>query len=77
MTLTKDVNDVEEINLSYKVKRQYVQISNVIDTSIKRPTVFQSIHSNGKELYIMFDIVDTAFRTDHLSSANFFRYFLR
>ncbi len=31
------------INLPYKIKTQYVQISNIIDTSIKRPISGQSI----------------------------------
>ena len=47
--------------LSYKVKRQYVQISKIRDTSVKTSN-FRSIHSYGYRWYRhMFDIVDTPF----------------
>ncbi len=44
---------------SYQVKMQYVQILNIIDTSIKHATyALWSIHSHGKRLYEhMFDMV--------------------
>ncbi len=45
-------------NVLYKVKMQYVQISNLIDTSIKRPT-FRTVVKSFMD--IMFDMVDTAF----------------
>ncbi len=45
----------------YKVKTQYVQISNIIDTSIKRLISDQSTPMVKSCMYIMFDVVDTAF----------------
>ncbi len=54
--------------ISYKVKRQYVQISNIIDTSIKHPISCQPVKG------CMFDMVDTALSYyEHWSSANFFK----
>ena len=50
--------------LVYKVKMQYVQISNVIDTSFHKMFNFRSVLSHGKMLYghiFDFDMVDTAF----------------
>ena len=44
--------------LPYQVKTQYVQISNMIDTSIKHPISGQSTPM-GKGCMDMFDIVDT------------------
>ncbi len=60
------------LTLPYKVKMQYVQISNLIDTSIKYPISGQSISTVNGCMDIMFDIVDTAVplvqlkSTDHL-----------
>ncbi len=47
--------------LLYKVKRQYVQISEIIDTSIKRAISGQSTLMVKGCIDIMFDKVDTAF----------------
>ncbi len=46
--------------LSYNVKRQYVQISNIIDTSIRRPILYQSTPMVKGCMDIMLDMVDTA-----------------
>ena len=47
-------------HLSYKVKTQYVQISNNIDTSIKHAISGQSTPKVKGCMDIMFDMVDTA-----------------
>ena len=45
----------------YRVKTQYLQILNIVDTSIKRQISVQST-TVVKRLYVhMFDVVDTAF----------------
>ena len=51
---------LSSLNLLYKVKMQYVQISNIIDTSIKRPISGQSTLLVKGCMDIMFDMVDTA-----------------
>ena len=55
-----DVNYVWDVDSSaVQSKMQYVQISNIIATSIKTSN-FRLIHSHGKRLYVhMFDIIDT------------------
>ena len=45
----------------HKVKTQYVQILNIIDTSIKLPTSCQSTPMVKGCIDIVFDKVDTAF----------------
>ncbi len=56
------MNKVARVLLSYKVKRQYVQISYMMDTSIKHPISGQYIYMVKGCMDIMFDIVDTAFK---------------
>ncbi len=61
--------------LPYQVKTQYLQILDIIDTSIKRAIAnFRSIPPMVKGcINLMFDMVDTAFGyREHWSSANFF-----
>ena len=48
-------------NLPYKVKTQYLQILNMIHTSIKHPVSGQSTSMVKECMNIMFDRVDTAF----------------
>ncbi len=50
----------EEV-MSYKVKTQYWQISNIIDTSIKHQISGQSTPMVKRCMDIMVDMVDTAF----------------
>ena len=49
------------VPLLHKVKRQYVQIKNIVDTAIKHQISGQSTSIPKGCMYIMFDIVDTAF----------------
>ncbi len=49
------------ILLAYKVKTQYVQISNIIDTSSKRPISGQSTPMVKDCMDIMYDMTDTDF----------------
>ena len=48
--------------LPYKVKMQYVQISNTLDTSILHPILGQFIFILKGCMDMIFDMVETAFR---------------
>ncbi len=48
-------------SLPCKVKTQYVQMSNIIDASIKHPISGQSTPMVNCCMDIMFDMVDSAF----------------
>ncbi len=49
------------LGLLYQVKTQYLQIKTYKDTSIKHPLSAQSTTVVKGCMYIMFDMVDTAF----------------
>ncbi len=50
------------LTLPHQVKTQYLQISNIVDTSIKHQISGQSTTVVKGCMYIMFDMVDTVFR---------------
>ncbi len=54
-------HDVNLTTLPYKVKKQYVQISNLIDTSIKRPILGQSTFMIKGCMDITLDMVDITY----------------
>ena len=53
---------LSKIILPYQLKTQYLQILNVVDTSIKRQISGQSTTVVKGCMYITFDTVDTSFR---------------
>ncbi len=51
----------QQVLQSHHVKTQYPQIWNIVDTSIKRQISSQSTNGVKGCMYIMFNVVDTAF----------------
>ncbi len=59
--MTMKSNTLQVSDKQYQVKTQYLQLKNMVDTSIKHPISGQSSTVVKGCVYILFDMVDTAF----------------